>query len=120
MNATLLASIAGGLLSLAFAYIPGVKTWFGNLAGTHKRLLMAALLLVGAGLSYALSCYWPVFAPEGVTCDEAGIVILVQSFIAALVTNQATYSLAVPTEEPKIFVPYPKDDESVIGGQVHG
>jgi hypothetical protein len=92
MTAETISAIAGVLLSLVFAYFPGVSGWFANLDGTYKRLVMALSLLMVAGGALALSCWQIMYT---VSCDQAGIVALVQSFIAALVANQATYSLAV-------------------------
>ena len=99
MTAEMISGLAGILLSLIFAYIPGIKDWFEGLEGTHKRLVMGAALLMAAGGALALSC-WQII--DTVSCTKAGIVALTQSFIAALVTNQATYSLAV---KPKLVTP---------------
>ena len=46
MSADFLASVSGALLSLIFAYVPGLKGWFDGLAGEMKRGIMAALLVV--------------------------------------------------------------------------
>lgn len=88
----LLSSIAGVVLSLALAYIPGISTWYNALTGDQKRGLMALLLLMVAGGLVGAACagYY-----DGVTCDQAGAAAVVRAYIAALVANQATYSLAV-------------------------
>ncbi len=93
MDANTLSATAGILLSLIFAYVPGVSKWFEALDGLYKRLVMAgALVLVSAG-SVALSCWGIV---PGVSCDQAGVIELVKAFISALVANQATFVI-----EPK-------------------
>jgi len=93
-----LAAVAGVVLSLAFAYIPGLRRRYEPLAGVWKRVIMACLLLVVAVATYGLGCAGIV---GGVSCTEAGVLTLVQAFIAALVANQSTYSLAVTEDRPK-------------------
>jgi len=96
MTAELLASTLAVILSLLFSSVPGVKDWYDALDGTTKRLVMAAgLLLVAAG-SFGLAC--ASLAGDfglALTCDKPGLIGLVQSFVAALVANQATYLLTV-------------------------
>lgn len=99
MNAETISAISGVILSLMFAYVPHIKDWFAGLDGTYKRLVMALVLLVAAGGSLLLSC-WEIL--DLVSCDKVGIVALVQAYIAALVTNQATYSLAVRPSQPEV------------------
>ena len=91
MSSELLASIAGILLSLAFSYVPGLNAWFVLLEPVYKRLIMISLILVVAFAAFGLSCagWWPT-----VTCDQAGIAGLIEAFIAALITNQATYLIS--------------------------
>jgi hypothetical protein len=87
----LLASIAGIVLTLAFSYIPGLNAAFDKLAPTTKRLTMAVLLLVVAVAVFGLSCGNVI---ASVTCDRAGLIGLVNVFIAALIANQAAYALS--------------------------
>ena len=87
---TLLASIAGILLSLAFAYVPGLSDWYANQTAQIKSLVML-LALVGAAFgSYAAAC-WQLFDIPGLTCDDGGARVLVSAFIMALAANQSTY-----------------------------
>lgn len=95
MNAELLSTAGAGLLSLAFAYVPGLKTWFGSKDSTTKRLAMAGALLVVAAASFGLACWQPDKFTDFVSCSEAGITELLWLYILALVANQGTYSLAV-------------------------
>lgn len=87
---TLLASIAGIVLSLAFAYIPGLSTWYGNQTAQVKSLTMLGCLVLAAGGAYALSC-WQIFNISGLTCDDGGLRTLAAAFIMALAANQSTY-----------------------------
>ncbi len=87
-----LAMVAGAVLSLSFAYIPGLQRQYAPLSGEWKRVIMAGLLLIVAAAIYGLGCVGIV---AGVDCSQAGLSLLVQIFIKALMANQSTYSLAV-------------------------
>ena len=90
MDSELLAGAAGIALSLLFSYVPGLNGWFDSLESIYKRLVMGALVvLVGAG-AYALAC---AGLYSGVTCDQAGAIVAVKAVFAALVANQAAYSI---------------------------
>lgn len=98
MNADTLGSIVGVILSLAFAYIPGVKDWYDQRTSTEKAGIMA-LLLVAASLGiFAASCGQLVSV--GITCDKAGLVALAQILIMALIANQGAYTLLVRPFKP--------------------
>ena len=51
MTATELSAIAGVVLSLFFSYVPGVKSWFGDLSSEYKQTVMGLLLLGGVTCS---------------------------------------------------------------------
>ncbi len=87
---TLLASIAGILLSLAFAYIPGLSDWYANQTAQIKSLVMLLALIGAAFGAYAASC-WQLFDIPGLTCTEGGARVLVSAFIGALAANQSAY-----------------------------
>jgi len=91
MSAAELAAIAGVVLSLAFSYVPGLSDLYNTLDPTKKRIWMAVLLLSAAGGVFGLSCG---NVTATVTCDKAGVLGLIQAFIAALVANQATYQIS--------------------------
>lgn len=93
MTAEQLAQIAGVILSLAFAYIPGIKERYDLLEATQKASVMAGLLILVALGAFAVSCGG--LYNVGITCDKAGAVGLIQVLIAALVANQGTYVLLV-------------------------
>jgi hypothetical protein len=91
MTVEQLGAIAGVVLSLAFSYIPGVSDKFSALPATTKRISMAVLLLLVAGGALALSCAKIVVSVE---CTQAGLFSLINTYIAALVANQAAYMIA--------------------------
>lgn len=84
--------LAGAALALLFGYVPGLRQWYEALDAVRKAQVMAGLLLLAAGGLYLAACYTPWAAVE---CTEAGFWQLVELFIAALIANQATYTLAV-------------------------
>lgn len=100
MDETWLAGIAGIVLSLVFAYVPGVRPWFDGLDGTFRRLInLGALLLVAAG-TYALSCAG--WFDVQVTCDQAGIEGLAHAFVAAAIANQTAYLMTTASSQKRV------------------
>jgi hypothetical protein len=91
MTVEQLGAIAGVILSLLFSYVPGLSDKFGALPATTKRLVMAGLLLLVAGGALALSCANLIVTVE---CTQAGLLSLINVYIAALVANQAAYMIA--------------------------
>lgn len=88
MNEQQLASVAGLVLSLAFAYVPRLSDWYDGKNSQTKALIMAGLLLVVAVGAYGLSCASPYSYFE---CTRVGAWTAAQVFVAALVANQGTY-----------------------------
>lgn len=93
MTAELLAGYAGIILSLAFAYIPGVKEWYDALATQHKAAVMAGLLVVVAVGVFGITC--GNLYDFGIVCGKTGAVDLLKILIAALIANQGAYTLFV-------------------------
>lgn len=103
---TLMASVAGVVLSLVFAYVPGASNWFDGLEGNGKRLVMLALLLTIALMLAGLACFG--FAKDvslELTCDRPGIVELVKAFIAATIGNQSAFLIS-PKKKAKAIPVY--------------
>lgn len=100
MNAAVLASAAGALLSLLFSYVPGLKEWFETLDGTRKRLVMLALLALAAGGAFGLACagYGEAFGIS-LACSEPGAMELVKAFLGAIAANQGVYQLSPRAEK---------------------
>lgn len=90
MTSETLAGLAGLVLSVIFEYVPGVEAWFGALDAVMKRLVMLGLMLVVAVAVYFAACYTPW---QSVTCDNTGIVVLIEAFVAALVANQVAHKV---------------------------
>lgn len=98
MTAEQLSLIAGAMLSFVFSYVPGVSPWFAGLRSEYKRLLMAGLLLLSAAVVMALSCSsWGAGWGIELTCDQPGLQVLIQAFVWALISNQATYLISPET-----------------------
>lgn len=98
MTADGLALYAGVVLSLLFSYVPGLNTWFAGLESVYKRLIMLGLLLLTAGVVYGLACAgWAASLGIQLTCDQAGLMQLVQAFMLAMIANQAAYQITPET-----------------------
>ncbi len=96
MSVELLSQIAGLLLSLALAYIPGLAEWYAQKDGPAKARIKGALLVITAVGIFALACARIIAdIGLGVSCDRASAIQLVQILITALIANQATFLLAV-------------------------
>lgn len=88
MTAQQLSAICGAVVSLAFSYIPGLRTWYGKQSGDVKRLIMLGVLVVVAAAIFGLSC-WGVI--DNVTCDRPGAVGLALAVFYAVAGNQAIF-----------------------------
>jgi hypothetical protein len=96
MSVELLAQIAGALLALGLAYIPGAAEWYGAKDSKAKARIVAGLLVVvGLGV-FGLAC-GGIAADLGlaIVCDRASAVQLVRILFAALMANQTAYLVAV-------------------------
>lgn len=90
--ASLLAGVAGVLLSIAAEYIPAYQ----NLTDSAKRGVMAGAIVVVAAAVYGLTCAaWltVIFPDLTLTCDQAGIALLIRAVLATLMGNQSTFGL---------------------------
>lgn len=95
MSPELFSSILATILSLLASYLPGFAPWYAARSSEAKRLLMLGVLAVIAAAAYGIACsgYGPIFGLQ-LTCDSRGLITLVQSFLAALSVNQATYLIS--------------------------
>jgi len=91
MSSQLLAGIAGIVLSLLFEYLPGLHDWYNALVDTKQKLVMLAALLLSAAGVFALAC---IGRYDLVTCDVAGVWMLLEYFVLAVIANQATYLIS--------------------------
>ncbi len=88
----LIAAIAGIIVSIVAEFFPSYQA----LEDKWKRVTMAVAIIVAAGASMGLACSgWFALLVPGIalTCDQAGVVMLIQAIVATLVSNQATFSL---------------------------
>ena len=93
MTPEILVTTAAILLSLLFSYVPGFKTWFEPRSADAKRLIMLALLLITAGVTFALAC--ANLSPQvALVCDTAGAWGLFKVFVTAVIANQATFLIS--------------------------
>jgi len=104
MSAEVLAAIAGSLLSLLFSYVPGLSEWYANLGvaqnddGTRKRLVMLGLLCLVAAGSFGLGCAgWAADFGLSISCDQKGVMGLLQALLLAVMANQSTYKISPKT-----------------------
>lgn len=96
MSVELLVSIASVLLSLAVAYVPGLNTKYDQLDKAGKARVMAIALILVAGGIFGLACAnLLVLFGLTIACTVADAVTLVQVLVAALVANQAAFTLFV-------------------------
>jgi hypothetical protein len=115
MTVEMLSILAGSLLSLLFAYLPGLSEWYQKLGdeplgdeplgdppdgklpdgGTRKRLVMLACLALTAGASFGLACSgWGTYFGLSLSCTQGGAAELLRAFILALIANQATHRIS--------------------------
>ena len=98
MTSEMLGIYAGSILSLVFSYVPGLNEKYNVLDGTAKRLIMLLLLALAVAGIFAVACLG-LAGDFGLsaTCDKSGVLELVKLFVAAVIANQATYSIS-PTK----------------------
>lgn len=89
---SVIPSIAGIVLSLAFKYIPGLAPWYDAQSAQTKSLVMLASLVGAVVVIMVAGCANLAF--PGV-CEGTGWRDVLQGFVLALVAtttaNQATY-----------------------------
>jgi len=95
MSPEILAAVASIVLSLAFSYVPTLRTWYAEKAKEFQQLVMLGLLFLVAGAAYGLACAGVLNDLFGasLTCDKPGALGLVRSLIFAIVANQGIYSI---------------------------
>jgi hypothetical protein len=77
--------------------IDRVRQRFGGLDPTYKRLVMLGLLLACALGVFSLSCLKTDLTPT-ISCSRAGAWELGRIFVAALIANQAAFSVSPQLE----------------------
>jgi len=113
VTSTGLSAIAGLVVSLAFAYFPGLRDWFyggegdaakpGLTPDQRRAVIGAALVVVAVGV-FGLGCAGVrvdpfgsplvAYSPAAVSlCGRAGLLELASNLLAVLITNQSIYPL---------------------------
>jgi len=103
MTPETLALISGVVLSLAFSYIPNLRTWFAEQTKEFQQLAMLGMMALVAAATYGLACAGILSDLFGLdmTCDKIGILGLVRALIYAVMANQATYKITPQVAEVK-------------------
>jgi hypothetical protein len=84
LTPALIAAITSGLISLAFRFVPSLRTWFDqHTPETKQAFMLIATLVVGSMMGMA------AIAKYGFT--EEGLILLGLTIYAALSSNQVTY-----------------------------
>ena len=89
LTSELIVTLSGVVLSLFFAYFPGVKAWFEQLDPVYKPLLNLGVLLVVATGAYLYGCRLDA------ACLSQNLEGAIFAFVGALVANQTTFQVAV-------------------------
>lgn len=92
--ATILLTIFGAAVSLAFRMIPKLADWYEKQHG-KKAIIMIAFLLLISALYFGLGCT-PMAGQLGITtaCSWDGATTIIMAFITLLGSNQVAYILA--------------------------
>lgn len=86
----LIAAVAGIAITLALAYVPGLKQRWEKLDGVRKRAWLGVLYVAaGVGL-YVPSCFG---GPQVLACDTSSIWNVVFAVILALIAGQGMYQV---------------------------
>lgn len=97
---TLIAVLSGGgaaLASAIFAYVPGLKDWFGRKPRQYKALFMAGLIVLVGLVSVAAGCR-NMFASIATECSQGGLETLLTALFSIVVAgagNQSFFMIGV-------------------------
>jgi hypothetical protein len=96
-----LLSVAGAVVSLFSAYMPGFREWYAKMETVKKSLMQLVIVTVLILVAGILS--WTNIVPV-VTNDMTGIFVLIMAWIGALTANQAAYVIAPETQSVKVAI----------------
>jgi hypothetical protein len=114
MSAESLSLVAGTVLSLAFSYIPGARSWFEGFEPEIRRLIMLVLLVVTASIVYGLSCLgWASDWGISLNCDRSGLLGLIEKLVIAIIANQSIYAIS-PRKNRKTRPVGPSSDPNLV------
>jgi hypothetical protein len=92
LNESVLAVLAGGLLSILFSYIPGLRVKWALLSEEWQKLAMAGLVVVVALVMFGFGCL--NFVNTGLECSQPGAVKLIWMIFVSLAANQTVFKLS--------------------------
>ena len=99
MTVATIAGVVRVVASLLMEYLPGFSTWYQALENTKQRLFTLGVGFVVVFGSLGLACVDFAFPFTLVLpCTSLGLGSAIESFLAYLVANQATY-LVLPKSE---------------------
>lgn len=99
LSPEVITGAAGILLSLIFTYVPKLRTWYAALdTGIKSGIMIGALALVSGFIALSSCMEWWVW----IKCDQGGVMKLIETFILALVANQATYVISPEPQDVEI------------------
>ena len=92
----LISMVVGAVISLLFNYFPALNVWYAALRTEVKSFIMIGLLAVASVAIYLLSLYGIVEISQPVDW-----VLVLRTFILAVVANQSAYVIAPQTSAVK-------------------
>lgn len=92
----LITMVVGAVLSLLFNYFPTLNVWYAALKTEVKSGIMIGLLAVASVVIYLLSLYGIIEISQPVDW-----VLVLRTFILAVVANQSAYVIAPQTSAVK-------------------
>jgi uncharacterized membrane protein YeaQ/YmgE (transglycosylase-associated protein family) len=93
-----LSAAAGITLSLALAYVPGLREVWEPLDGTRKRAVLGLMLIAVAAGSVGASCAGWI---DTAACDRTGVMAAGSALISALIGSQAAYVVAAQSRQER-------------------
>ena len=82
------AVLAGTILSLLFAFVPGLKDWYAKQESGTKQLIMLVLLFVAVAGRFGLSC---LGKDNAFVCDANGAYDALVAFVYAAIASAGVY-----------------------------
>lgn len=92
----LITMVVGALLSMLFNYFPALNVWYAALKTEVKSGIMIGLLALASVVIYLLSLYGIIEISQPVDW-----VLVLRTFILAVVANQSAYVIAPQTSAVK-------------------
>ncbi len=107
-------ALAGAAISLAFSYIPGLRTRFAKLSDETKKLIMAGVLAGVTAAVVALSCYG--WISTSISCTRYGLERVLMDFLIMAAVNQGVYKLTPAARDVRevkgmLIVPQPGETD---------